>query len=77
MSTVMIQVRNVPKPLHQRMKTRASESGLSLSDYIKLTMEQVVSRPTLEEFRAMRAQREPLDPPIDWAAAIREERDAR
>ncbi len=77
MSHVMVQIRNVSRPLHQRMKARAAESGLSLSDYIKAAMEQVVSRPTLAEYRAARAQTQPLEPPVDWAAAVREERDAR
>lgn len=77
MSTVMIQLRNVSRPLHARMKARAVASGMSLSEYIKSTMEQVVNRPTLAEFRAYMAQREPLAESIDWAAAVREERDAR
>ena len=30
----MIQIRNVPDPLHRRMKARAAMAGMSLSDYL-------------------------------------------
>ena len=30
----MIQIRNVPDDLHRRLKARAAEDGLTLSDYL-------------------------------------------
>ena len=48
----MIQVRDVPDEVHRTLKTRASASGMSLSDYIKRDLERVASRPALEEVDA-------------------------
>ena len=31
----MIQIRNVPDPLHRRLKSRAALEGLSLSDFLR------------------------------------------
>jgi len=30
----MIQIRNVPPELHRKLKVRAAEAGMSLSDYL-------------------------------------------
>ncbi len=30
--SVMIQIRNVPEAIHRRLKARAAEAGMSLSD---------------------------------------------
>lgn len=38
-----VQVRNVPEPLHRRLKSQAAASGQSLSDYL------LAERPTREE----------------------------
>jgi len=48
----MIQIRNVPPDLHQRLRERATAQGLNLSDYLKRELERIVSIPTNEEIFA-------------------------
>lgn len=45
----MIQVRNVPDPVHRTLKARAAAAGMSLSDYVKRDLEEAAARPSLEE----------------------------
>jgi plasmid stability protein len=47
--SVMIQLRNVPDDLHRKLKARAAEEGLSLSDYIINDVKRQAERPTHEE----------------------------
>ena len=47
----MIQIRNVPDPIHCVLKARAKKTGMSLSDYLLNELKRVVSRPTLDELR--------------------------
>jgi antitoxin FitA len=72
-----IQIRNVPDSVHRKLKIRATEKGLSLSDYLREEMERLTARPTLKEM-AERLRKLPaanLDPPPE--ALIREDRDSR
>jgi antitoxin FitA len=73
----MIQIRNVPDPLHRKLKARAAEQGLSLSDYILGELKRSAETMTLAELaaRASRITRPDLDP--SPAELIREERDRR
>jgi plasmid stability protein len=45
----MIQIRNVPDHVHRRLKARAAEQGLTLSDYLLQMAEREVGRPTIAE----------------------------
>ena len=47
----MIQIRNVPPELHRKLKVRAAERGMSLSDYLLAEVEKVAQIPTLEEMQ--------------------------
>jgi plasmid stability protein len=76
MST-MIQIRNVPEPLHRELKSRAALAGMSLSDYLLSEIRQVAERPTLDQLRARLASRPPTKLSLTPAEAIRAERDAR
>ncbi len=49
---VMIQIRNVPPDLHERLKQRAASKGMNLSDYLKGELDRIVSIPTNEELFA-------------------------
>jgi len=49
---VMIQIRNVPPDLHERLKQRASSKGMNLSDYLKGELDRIASVPTNEELFA-------------------------
>ena len=45
----MIQIRNVPDDLHRRLKVRAAEEGVTLSDYLLRMAEQEAELPTFTE----------------------------
>lgn len=72
----MIQLRNVPDGLHRRLKARAAEAHMSLSDYLITEIERVAELPTFEEIRERLSSRTPV-PGVDTAAAVRRERDGR
>jgi plasmid stability protein len=72
-----IQIRNVPPELHRKLKARAAEEGLTLSDYMLRRAERDAKVPTLEEaVRRIRSRKlaRLKTPP---AELIREDRDSR
>ena len=73
----MIQIRNVPDDLHRKLKVRAAQAGLSLSEYLLREAERSANRPTLEEVFAAIKSDGPVDPGESSADAVRAERDAR
>ncbi len=75
--TTMIQIRHVPDDLHRRVKARAAEAGMSLSDYLLLELRRAVERPTREQLMARLKRRSRVRPKERPAAAVRAERDAR
>lgn len=76
MST-MIQVRNVPDPIHRTLKARAAREGLSLSDYLLRELRTIAARPTPAELLERLAEREPVRGRESFAAMVRRERDSR
>ena len=72
---VMIQIRNVPEPLHRQLKSRAALAGMSLSDYLLQEIRQAAERPTLAELRARLAARQGVTPSVAPADAIHDERE--
>jgi plasmid stability protein len=74
MST-MIQIRNVPDPLHRQLKSRAALAGMSLSDYLMNQIRQIAEQPTLEEMRARLERLPPVTPSESSADIIRAQRD--
>lgn len=73
----MIQLRNVPDPLHRRLKARAAMAGMSLSDYLLAEIREIAERPTLAELRDHLHTRKAITAPVDTARLVREERQAR
>lgn len=45
----MIQIRGVSQQAHRRLKARAALEGKSLSEYLRVELEQLAELPTLEE----------------------------
>ena len=74
---MMIQIRNVPEPLHRRLKARAAIEGVSMSHYVLRAVERTLAHPSRQELlEAIRSQpRIHLDPPP--AEILREERGSR
>ncbi len=75
--SVMIQIRNVPDALHRKLKSRAAEAGMSLSDYLLADLRKAAERPTPEELRERLRSRPAVVLPAPAARAVRAERDSR
>lgn len=75
--SVMIQVRNVPDAIHRRLKARAAEEGVSLSDFVLAELRRVAERPSRGEILGRIAAREPVALPSRAARLVRAERDSR
>lgn len=75
--SVMIQVRNVPDGLHRRLKARAAEEGLSLSDFLLHELRRVAEKPSRREILERIGARESVVLPESAAQLVRAERDAR
>jgi plasmid stability protein len=73
--SVMIQIRNVPDYVHRKLKARAAQAGMSLSDYLLNQIKEMSERPTLEEMRARLESRPPVTLSEDPADAVRADRD--
>lgn len=71
----MIQIRNVPDPLHRKLKSRAALEGMSLSDYLLAELRRMTDRPTLAELRERLARRPAATLDVSPEEAVRAERD--
>ena len=72
-----IQIRNVPPPLHRKLKARAAEEGLTLSDYLLREAERVAARPTTRELTERIRRRKLVHFETPVAELIRQDRDTR
>ncbi len=73
----MIQIRNVPREIHRRLKARAALAGMSMSEFVLREIERGLARPTREELLRRLEKLPSLDlvpPPADL---IRKERNSR
>jgi len=56
----LVQIRDVPDPVHRTLKARAAQSGRSLSEYLRAELSRVAALPTPDEVRARLRQRTPV-----------------
>jgi len=70
----MIQIRHVPDALHRKLKSRAAQEGVSLSEYLLKEIELIAQRPTVAELRERLARLAPVNPSVSPAQIIREMR---
>lgn len=75
--SVMIQLRNVPDDLHRKLKARAAEEGLSLSDYIINDVKRLAQQPSHDELKRRLAKLRPLKLTETPEQTIRAMRDGR
>ena len=73
----MIQIRNVPEPLHRKLKARAAMEGMTLSDYLMSEIRRSAEKPTLSELKERLKRRKPVALKISTAEAVRQERESR
>ena len=72
----MVQIRNVPDPLHRKLKVRAATAGQSLSDYLLTELGRIASRPTHEEMLSRIHNRSRVTLKTPAAVIVREERES-
>ena len=72
----MIQIRNVPDDLHSKLKVRAAQKGMSLSEYLLAEVQKIAEMPTLEELAERIRRLPPVKTSEDSATVIRRFRDA-
>lgn len=46
---VLVQIRDLPEPVHRTLKARAAASGTSLSEYLRVVLAREAQRPTPTE----------------------------
>lgn len=73
----MIQIRNVPEPIHRELKTRAAATGMTLSDYLLREVKEYATRPTLREMMDRLAKLPPVQLDEEPVDVIRRMRDSR
>ena len=77
LNMAMIQIRNVPDPLHRELKARAARAGMTLSDYLLDVVRRAIERPEPAELLRRIRERAPVyvtETPADAVRAEREER---
>jgi len=72
----MIQIRNVPDTVHRKIKARAAQSGLTLSDYLLGVFERIAALPTRDEMLARLHARSRVKLSTSAAEVIRKERES-
>jgi plasmid stability protein len=72
----MIQVRHVPDGVHRTLKARAAAAGMTLSDYLRVELEQIARQAEIDELLDA-ADAEATVSPAAFERAWREERHER
>ena len=67
----MIEIRNVSDALHRKLKARAANERMSLSDYLLAEISRSAERPTLGELRARLRKRSPATSSVKGEEIIR------
>ncbi len=75
--SVMLQIRNVPDPLHRELKARAALAGMTLSQYALTELRKSLSKPPRGDVLARIATRRSVRPRTDSATLLRRERGRR
>ena len=72
----MVQIRNVPDALHRKLKSRAADSGQTLSDFLLAELERLAARPTRDEMLTRIHGRRRVTLKTPAAVVIREQRES-
>ena len=73
----MIQIRHVPDAVHRKLKARAANLGLSLSDYLIQEITPLAELPTMGGFLDRLQQRERVTLREPAAVTVRKAREGR
>ena len=72
-----VQIRSLPDATHRKLKIRAAESGVSISDYLKRLIDHDLAKPSWDEIAKRMDKLPPITLPETSAEMIRYERDRR
>jgi plasmid stability protein len=72
---VLVQVRDLPEDVHRTLKARAAEAGQSLSEFLRVELEKIATRPTQEEILRRVRSRTPVRLSKSPAELVREMRE--
>jgi plasmid stability protein len=73
---VLVQIRDLPAPVHRALKARAAAAGTSLSEYLRTVLTREAARPTPAELSARVAARGSASLGEPTELAVRRLRDA-
>ena len=73
----MVQIRNMPDVIHRKVKARAAEAGMSLSDYLLREIRKSAEIPTGDELRERLAKLPPIITRTSSAEMVRQGREER
>jgi antitoxin FitA len=73
---ILVQIRDLPEPIHRTLKARAAASGTSLSEYLRSLLAREAERPTPAELAARVAARGPVSLPGSSEVAVRRLRES-
>lgn len=73
----MLQVRNLRPETHRKVKVRAAQEGVSVTDWVSRLIDRELMRPSMAELYAKLKTREPVHLSPSAADIIREQRDSR
>ncbi len=71
-----VQIRNLPAATHKKLKVRAAEKGMTITDYVKRLIDHDLAKPDWSEIAARVRAMPPLELPETSAEMIRHERDS-
>lgn len=73
-----LQVRDVPDAVHRRLKVRAAQQGVTLSELLRRELERIAERPTMSEVLERIRELPPVElAPGEAADAVRANRRER
>ena len=73
----IIQVRDVPDDVHRKLKARAAQQGMSLSELVRRQLVELAERPTVDEIYERIRQLPPVELSESSAEVVRRAREER
>jgi antitoxin FitA len=72
-----VQIRNMPEAKHRKLKARAAERGMTITDYVKGLVDRDLDRPTHAELVARAKKLSQVNIGTSSVDFVREDRDSR
>lgn len=72
-----VQIRNVTDAKHRKLKARAAERGMTITDYVKQLVDRDLERPTMAELIKRAKSLSQVDVGTTAVDYVREDRDSR